>query len=145
MNLIDYIKSQLPSMPNVAIMKDLGASDELIEYVRKTPWNTNMGIVVEFSGSGSKGTFLDMYLFYDGGTNYYQPDGYDTDIPNFSQEPTLLLPLNNLKQYIQDGIVVRLLDDSNKTYLYNETKDDYVVFRQENGSTIIKYYTDRIV
>ena len=144
MNLIDYIKSQLPSMPNVAIMKDLGASDELIEYVRKTPWNTNMGIVGEFSGGESKGTFLDMYLLYDGGTNHYRPDGYDTDIPNFSQKSTIPLPLNSIKQYIQDGVVVRLLDDSNKTYLYNETKDDYVAFQQENGSTIIKYYADYI-
>ena len=144
MNLIDYIKSQLPSMPNVAIMKDLGASEELIEYVRKTPWNTNMGIVGEFSGIESKGTFLLMYLMYDGATNDYTPDGYDTDIPDFSQQQTTQLSLNSLKQYIQDGVVVRLLDDSNKTYLYNETKDDYVAFQQENGSAIIKYYADHI-
>ena len=45
MELFEYIKSQLPQMPNVAIMKDLGASDELVEYVKKTTWNTNLGMM----------------------------------------------------------------------------------------------------
>ena len=57
MNLFEYIKSQLPQMPNVQIMKDLGASDELIDYVKETPWNTNFAIaeVIEGSGGGDTG------------------------------------------------------------------------------------------
>lgn len=58
MNLFEYIKSQLPQMPNVAIMRQLGASEELIEYIRETPWNTNFAIaeVIEGSGDGGEDT-----------------------------------------------------------------------------------------
>ena len=48
MELFEYIKSQLPQMPNVAIMRQLGASEELIEYIRETPWNTNWNIIETF-------------------------------------------------------------------------------------------------
>lgn len=44
MDLFEYIKSQLPQMPNSAIMKQMGASKELIDYVKETPWNTNLNI-----------------------------------------------------------------------------------------------------
>ena len=56
MNLFDYIKSQLPSMPNVAIMKDMGASDELVEYIRKTPWNTNTAMLAAYGCEPSGGS-----------------------------------------------------------------------------------------
>lgn len=45
MELFEYIKSQLPQMPNVQIMKDLGASDELVEYVKESPENTNLNVM----------------------------------------------------------------------------------------------------
>lgn len=45
MELFEYIKSQLPQMPNSAIMKQMGASEELIDYVKETPWNTNLNII----------------------------------------------------------------------------------------------------
>ncbi len=35
-------------MPNVAIMKDMGASDGLIEYIRHTTWNTNLGMLAAY-------------------------------------------------------------------------------------------------
>lgn len=56
MDLFEYIKSQLPQVPNSAIMKQLGASDELIEYVKETPENTNLnviGSIINTSGGGS--------------------------------------------------------------------------------------------
>ena len=53
MELFEYIKSQLPQMPNSAIMKQLGASQELIDYVKKTPENTNFAIAEVIEGSGS--------------------------------------------------------------------------------------------
>lgn len=52
MNLFEYIKSQLPQMPNVAIMRQLGASEELIEYVRYTPWNTNLNVAESIANPG---------------------------------------------------------------------------------------------
>lgn len=52
MELFEYIKSQLPQMPNSAIMKQLGASDELVEYVKETTWNTNLAIVKNKSEDG---------------------------------------------------------------------------------------------
>ncbi len=52
MELFEYIKSQLPQMPNSAIMKQLGASQELIDYVKETPENTNFAIAEVIEGSG---------------------------------------------------------------------------------------------
>lgn len=52
MELFEYIKSQLPQMPNVAIMKDLGASDELVEYVKESPENTNLNVMGSITSSG---------------------------------------------------------------------------------------------
>lgn len=52
MELFEYIKSQLPQMPNSAIMKQMGASEELIDYVKETPWNTNLAIVKNKSEDG---------------------------------------------------------------------------------------------
>ena len=51
MELFEYIKSQLPQMPNVQIMKDMGASDELVEYVKETTWNTNLNIMGSINGN----------------------------------------------------------------------------------------------
>ena len=55
MELFEYIKSQLPQMPNTVIMKQLGASQELIDYVKETPENTNFAIAEVIGGSGSGG------------------------------------------------------------------------------------------
>ena len=55
MELFEYIKSQLPQMPNSAIMKQLGASQELIDYVKETPENTNFAIAEVIEGSGGGG------------------------------------------------------------------------------------------
>lgn len=51
MELFEYIKSQLPQMPNVQIMKDMGASDELVEYVKESPENTNLNVIGSINGS----------------------------------------------------------------------------------------------
>ena len=56
MELFEYIKSQLPQMPNVQIMKDLGASDVLVEYVKESPENTNLNVMETLGcGGGSTG------------------------------------------------------------------------------------------
>lgn len=73
MNLFEYIKSQLPQMPNSAIMKQMGASEELIDYVKETPWNTNLNIIetFEINKNNDKVTItFDMQ----GQTQYGQPD-----------------------------------------------------------------------
>ncbi len=44
MNLLEYIKMSY-KRPNKAVLKGLGASEELIEYLTETPLNTNFAIV----------------------------------------------------------------------------------------------------
>ena len=44
MDLLNYIK-QSYERPNKAILKSLGASEELIKYLTESPWNTNFEIV----------------------------------------------------------------------------------------------------
>ena len=85
MNLFEYIKSQLPHLPNPAIMKNLGASEELIGYVRETVWNTNLNIIevfnsdsddnVEIWANGSPGS--EGYIYPD---NHIEQDNFP-DIP----------------------------------------------------------------
>lgn len=52
MTLNEYIK-QSYLRPNKAVLKSLGASDELIEYLLHTPWNTNLNIIDSIGGSES--------------------------------------------------------------------------------------------
>ena len=44
MELLEYIKRNYRT-PNPQVLKSLGASEELIGYLRKTPWNTNIKVV----------------------------------------------------------------------------------------------------
>lgn len=55
MTLIEYIKKSY-LRPNRAILKSLGASDELITYLFETPYNTNISVVTTsfVSGGGSE-------------------------------------------------------------------------------------------
>lgn len=52
MELLDYIRKNYKT-PNVAVLRTLGASEELIEYLCKTPWNTNMKVVESLIGEDS--------------------------------------------------------------------------------------------
>jgi len=53
MELLEYIKKNYKT-PNVAVLRTLGASEELIEYLTNTPWNTNMKVIEGLiSGGGS--------------------------------------------------------------------------------------------
>lgn len=55
MTLLEYIK-QSYLRPNKAILQSLGASDELIEYLLKTPSNTNINMVIDgFGINGGSG------------------------------------------------------------------------------------------
>ena len=71
MELFEYIKSQLPQMPNVAIMKDMGASDELVEYVKESPENTNLNVMGSITSSGGGGD-AEVWLV---GTEYLDGSG----------------------------------------------------------------------
>lgn len=59
MELFEYIKSQLPQQPNTSIMYDMGASSELVEYVKYTPWNTNLNIVENICNDNNEYTIED--------------------------------------------------------------------------------------
>ena len=55
MELLDYIRKNYKT-PNIAVLKTLGATDELVKYLINTPNNTNMKIVESLiSGDGDKG------------------------------------------------------------------------------------------
>ena len=101
MELLQYIKSQLPQEPNVAIMKSLDASDELINYVKETPWNTNLNVLKNFSNTETVGTYLEIFILYN--SVNYSYDGNNTDINNVD------LSYNGIKQYLQNNIKVVLI------------------------------------
>jgi len=54
MDLFTYVKRNYKN-PNISILKTLKASEQLIEYLFKTPYNTNMVIVAQLIGSGGGG------------------------------------------------------------------------------------------
>lgn len=136
MELLQYIKSQLPQEPNVAIMKSLDASDELINYVKETPWNTNLNVLKNFVNAKIAGTYLDIFLLDHTNLNLnYGYDGYNTDINNVD------LSYNGIKQYLQNNIKVILIDDSDINYEPSTIENDHIVFQQKNGATKIKYYS----
>ena len=133
MNLFEYIKSQLPQEPNVAIMKSLDASDELINYVKETPWNTNLNVLKNFNNTEIIGTYLDIFILYD--SVNYSYDGNDTDINNVD------LSYNGIKQYIQNNIKVTLIDSLDVNYEPSTIESNHIVFQQKNGTQKIKYYS----
>ena len=51
MEIFDYIKNY--SVLNPAIIKSLGGSEELMEYISFTPWNTNLNVIGSFTQSES--------------------------------------------------------------------------------------------
>ena len=133
MELLQYIKSQLPQEPNVAIMKSLDASDELINYVKETPWNTNLNVLKNFNNTEIIGTYLDIFIIYD--SINYPYDGNNTDINNVD------LSYNGIKQYIQNNIKVALIDSLDTIYEPSTIESDHIVFQQKNGTKKIKYYS----
>ena len=133
MELLQYIKSQLPQEPNVAIMKSLDASDELINYVKETPWNTNLNVLKNFSNTETVGTYLEIFILYN--SVNYSYDGNNTDINNVD------LSYNGIKQYLQNNIKVVLIDSLDATYEPNTIESDHIVFQQKNGTQKIKYYS----
>ena len=52
MNLNEYIEIHL-KLINPGIVKSLGGSEELIEYIRYTPWNTNLEVAKAIVGDNS--------------------------------------------------------------------------------------------
>ena len=51
MELLEYIRKNYKT-PNVAVLRTLGASEELIKYLINTPNNTNMKVVESFISEG---------------------------------------------------------------------------------------------
>lgn len=51
MELFEYIKKSYKT-PNPFVVKSLGGSEELVEYLRETPWNTNLNVVNAYYGGG---------------------------------------------------------------------------------------------
>ena len=54
MTLNEYIK-QSYTRPNIQVLKSLGASDKLIQYLLKTPWNTNMAMIDSLASDSAGG------------------------------------------------------------------------------------------
>lgn len=58
MNLLEYIKMSY-LRPNKQVLKELGASDDLIAYLMKTPGNTNIVIANQLIGEIDDSVILD--------------------------------------------------------------------------------------
>lgn len=54
MNLNKYIKKNYKN-PNPKVLEALGASKALIDYLRFTPWNTNVNIINSLVDGGGGG------------------------------------------------------------------------------------------
>ena len=54
LTLKEYIKMSY-KRPNKAVLRGLGASEELIEYLCKTPWNTNLNVIDSMIGENVGG------------------------------------------------------------------------------------------
>ena len=57
MNLKQYIKNNYKN-PNPGILETLGASEALINYLKFTPWNTNMNMLDSLIDSGGSGAVV---------------------------------------------------------------------------------------
>ena len=51
MDLREYIRRNYKT-PNPQILSGLGASEELIAYLKYTPWNTNFNVTDPYCGGG---------------------------------------------------------------------------------------------
>ena len=58
MNLNEYIKMS-HKRPNRQVLKALGASEELIQYLQRTPWNTNINVVVGIESRNESNNLVD--------------------------------------------------------------------------------------
>lgn len=54
MNLNEYIWRNYKT-PNQQVLESLGASDKLIQYLLKTPWNTNIAIISSLADDSTSG------------------------------------------------------------------------------------------
>jgi len=117
MELKEYIK-QSYLRPNKQVLESLGASDELIEYLRTTPWNTNLNIVDSLSESGSG----EEKVIFEGDYNF--EDGPDILSVNLNGQP-LLYPINinkiiqiNIDGLIYSSVPSQLSSGSTRTIYY---------------------------
>lgn len=87
MELLEYIKKNYKT-PNVAVLRTLGASEELIEYLCKTPWNTNIKVVeglIDTKKDEEK--FPKIFSYYSKSSGATGPDGIadDSDFQSFEE------------------------------------------------------------
>lgn len=124
MELKEYIK-QSYLRPNKQVLKSLGASDELIEYLRTTPWNTNLNIVDSLSESGSESGII---LFEDD-CEFTKPAPTDWVLfQNYSVPKTQIFDVLN----VGDRVKVTI----------GENVSTGIITEEENnsGDTITKYF-----
>jgi len=124
MELKEYIK-QSYLRPNKQVLESLGASDELIEYLRTTPWNTNLNIVDSLSESGSESGII---LFEDD-CEFTKPA--PTDWVMFH---SYLVPKTQIFDILNAGDQVKVTIGENvSTGIITEEESD-------DGTTVTKYF-----
>ena len=128
MELFEYIKSQLPQMPNVAIMKDMGASDELVEYVKESPENTNLNILNVYYENSNLGT-----LIINTTINSTELSFTSDALIEVGAHPELY------EIIVDDGGIIKILDNSSiedeSNYIWFYHGDDPgTIFFEENSS-----------
>ena len=157
MNLEEYIR-QSYLRPNKQVLESLGASEELIEYLRFTPWNTNIQVVDSIEdGGGGGGTLHTMTLV----PTEFTFDGYtetilayeisDQEISDFLNPPNGKAPIGTFEfsvpvqgQTIEgksDFYIRRIRDyDNNFIIVMNSQDFPLYVTKVEVEDTDIKNY-----
>lgn len=77
MDLLEYIRKNFPT-PNTAVLRRLGASERLIDYLKHTSLNTNFNIVPQLIDSGGGEEEL-VAKGYDGFICYYENGAIEED------------------------------------------------------------------
>lgn len=144
MELFEYIKSQLPQMPNVQIMKDLGASEALVEYVKESPENTNlnvMGSITNPSGGDAEVWFTGNQYEDDDGMRGFILNGSADHFNELFTNPTnydIYLDNIELPFYELDGTDRTWRDTENPTSMAKT----FLLYNDGSGIEAECYYVD---
>ena len=121
MELKEYIK-QSYLRPNKQVLESLGASDELIEYLRTTPWNTNLNIVDSLQ-KDDENVFLSLTI--SGGTSGDEDEGIYSSIWTDTVDNSIIEKINSLTS----GNNITVLINDNEWFTTTiQTLNDIITF-----------------
>lgn len=158
MNLEEYIR-QSYLRPNKQVLESLGASEELISYLRSTPWNTNIQVVdsIKEDSGGGGGTLHTMTLVPTEFTTigYTEPilayEISDQEISDFLNPPNGKVPIGTFEFSVpvegqtiegESDFYIRRARDYDNSFIIVMNSQDFPLYvtKVEIGDTDIKSY-----